>query len=194
MTTLLINGVAARRNGRPIFEPVQLEVSEPAAVEVVGPNGAGKTTLLRTLAGLYQQYDGSFELPPVLYQGHRLGLDELDTVAENLLWHGNLEADGVSEKAIRRALSKVGLLRAGMTQVAKLSQGQQRRACMARWLLSEKTVWLLDEPLTALDTDGQALLAALIDAQVAKGRWVIYSSHVPLDVQAKVTLDVRPLQ
>ena len=84
MAAIHLSTLAARRNGEAIFAPIDLELHEPCAVEVVGPNGAGKTTLLRTLAGLYQQYDGEFALPSLLYQDHRLALDELDSVVENL--------------------------------------------------------------------------------------------------------------
>lgn len=191
MLSLRIDGLCARRNGEPIFAPVDLKLTEPGAVEVTGPNGAGKTTLLRVLAGLYGQYEGSFELPERLYQGHRLGLDELDSVAANLVWHCQLAGQSVNEKDLRRALAKVGLLRLGLTPLGKLSQGQQRRVCMARWLLSDKPLWLLDEPVTSLDESGQRLLTEIIDAHIARGRVVIYSSHTPLPVVAKQTLAIE---
>lgn len=191
MLSLRIDGLCARRNGEPIFAPLDLTLDEPAAVEVTGPNGAGKTTLLRVLAGLYGQYEGSFELPERLYQGHRLGLDELDSVVANLVWHSQLAGQSVSEKDLRRALAKVGLLRLGLAPLGKLSQGQQRRVCMARWLLSDKPLWLLDEPVTSLDENGQRLLTEVIDAHVARGRVVIYSSHTPLPVAAKQTLTIE---
>lgn len=191
--SVTISQLSARRDAVNIFEPIDLELDEPKAVEVVGPNGAGKTTLLRTLAGLYGQFDGTFSVPPLLYQGHRLGLDELETVVQNLLAYAELEGKEVSEKSLRKVLSKTGMLRHGLTLVGKLSQGQQRRVCMARWLLSERPLWLLDEPLTALDRKGQQLLVKLITDHVGAGGWVIYSSHVGLEIEQKVTVQVTAL-
>jgi heme exporter protein A len=188
-----ISQLSARRDAVNIFEPIDLELDQPTAVEVVGPNGAGKTTLLRTMAGLYEQFDGTFNVPPLLYQGHRLGLDELETVAQNLMAYAELENRQVSEKTLRRVLSKTGMLRHGLALVGKLSQGQQRRVCMARWLLSERPLWLLDEPLTALDQKGQQLLVKLISDHVAAAGWVIYSSHVGLEIEHKVTVQVTAL-
>ena len=177
-----------------ILDRASFRVELGKSLGILAKNGTGKTTLLRTLAGLYQQYDGEFALPSLLYQGHRLALRELDSVVENLIWYAQLEGRSVTEKALRRALAKVGLLRHGLTPVGRLSQGQQRRASMARWLLGEQALWLLDEPLTALDIEGQTLLATLLEEHIARGNWVIYSSHMPLPIADKVILTMQAVQ
>lgn len=193
MSSIHIDQLVARRDGSAIFEPISLDLDEPGAVEIVGPNGSGKTTFLRILAGLYGQYDGQYALPACLYQGHRLGLDELDSVAANLVWFAKVQGVAMDERAVRGVLATVGLLRQGLSQVGKLSQGQQRRACMARWLVSDNPVWLLDEPLTALDEAGQKLLVKLVENHVETGNWVLYSSHIGLELARKTTIEVCAL-
>ncbi len=181
------------RNGVPLFEPLTYQIDEGACVELLGPNGAGKTTLLRTVAGIYEQFSGALEAAPVCYQGHRLGLDELSTVVENLQWYCNLAGTNADEARIVAALSRVGMAPHGLREVGRLSQGQQRRVGMARWLLDERAVWVLDEPLTALDLEGQAVLLDLISEKVSARGAVIYATHTALNLPDKQVLELLPL-
>ena len=89
--TLQFDALACQRDGRVLFAALNLVVEAGTCVELLGANGAGKSTLLRTLAGLHSQYQGSFVAPPGVYQGHRLGLDELLTPMENLAWFSGLK-------------------------------------------------------------------------------------------------------
>lgn len=182
--------LTSRRDGRAVYAPVDLELSAPAAVEITGANGAGKSTLLRTLAGLHTHYDGTFELPPVMYQGHRLGLDGLLNAVENLRWYAQLDGVSPDETAMRNTLDRLGVRKLALTPVARLSQGQQRRVAMARWLLSERRVWLLDEPVTALDQQAQQLLQEVLQDHVAAGGTVLYATHEALPLTDLVRVHV----
>ncbi len=197
MTTLLTaTQLASVRDGAPVFQPVDTVLEGGQALEILGANGAGKSTLLRTLAGLHGEFDGTFACTHVLYQGHRLALDELLSPLDNLQWYGDLAGAPATETALKDALDRVGMRRYAFTPVGRLSQGQQRRIAMARWLLAAQAtpalLWLLDEPVTALDTSGQALLCELLDAHCAGGGAVAYATHVPLALAEKTLLEVLP--
>ncbi len=186
-----LSQLACRRGETTLFEPLNLTVSAGQCVEINGPNGAGKTTLLRTLAGIHQQFEGNFDVQPFVFQSHRLGLDGLLNPLENLAWYAGLEGKVVTEDELAEALRRVDMLSRAMTPVSQLSQGQQRRVAMARWLLSDARVWLLDEPLTALDAAGQELLANMLSSHCQADGAAMCSTHVPLDVPQRQVLELR---
>jgi heme exporter protein A len=140
-----------------------------------GPNGAGKTTLLRILAGLTRPEAGRVtRAAPLHWCGHREGLKPHETPERHLaLW-----AAAWGAQADRRAiLDRMGLSRPAHVPARYLSAGQRRRAALARLLLEDRPVWLLDEPYTALDADGRALVDDLIGEHRAKGGAVIAAIH-----------------
>ncbi len=192
---LTLTGLTSTRNEVPVYEPLTLSVSAGQAVEIHGANGAGKTTLLRTLAGLHTQYAGEFEASQLVYQGHRLALDELATPLANLRWYADIADMSVTDDQLLELLQGVGMLRYGMTPVGKLSQGQQRRVAMARWRLcaelSSCRLWLLDEPVTALDAQAQSMLSELLGSHCAAGGALVYTTHTPLDLPDKQLLEIE---
>ena len=190
---LSLDELICNRDERALFSPLSLQVAPGDCIEVLGPNGAGKTTLLRTLAGLHTQFDGGFVCNKFLYQGHRTGLDELMTPLENLSWYAALEGVDVSDQALQDALVRVDMQALAMTPCQRLSQGQQRRVAMARWLLSRARLWMLDEPYTSLDLAGQCLLNDLLAGHCEGGGIVVAATHVSLTVGNARALDVEPL-
>jgi len=178
-----------------VLAGVDLEVGLGEMLQVTGANGSGKTTLLRTLCGLVHQEDGRIlwagedirqDLPAfhlqLVYLGHEAPLKPDLTARENLRYWVGVRRP-VSAENVVRALDRVG---AGTWQeqpVRTLSAGQKRRVALAGVYLFAAPLWLLDEPATNLDSDGQRLVGSLIDEQLASGGIVIAAVHQDLPVK-----------
>lgn len=163
------------RGERVLFREVGLAVNAGEALVLRGANGAGKTTLLRILAGLTQPETGTVtRAAPLHWFGHREGLKPQETPRAHLkLW---ARAWG-SDENIDAVLSGMGLARPADVAARYLSAGQRRRTALARLLLEDRPVWLLDEPYTALDAEGRTRVDGLIAEHRAKGGAVIAAIH-----------------
>ena len=151
-----------------------------------GENGSGKTTLLRTLAGLTRPAEGELrrhaQAAKPLYIGHQLALKDDLNARHALKFLLELRGIRPADTSINEALDRLGVRRAADRAVRTLSQGQQRRIALCRLLLEAATpLWLLDEPLDALDQQGVALVQQLMRQHVAAGGTVMLTSHIPLD-------------
>ena len=163
------------RGERVLFREVSVAVRAGDALLLRGANGAGKTTLLRILAGLTRPEAGRVTREAAHHWvGHREGLKPQETPREHLklwaqAWGSDAETDSV--------LTRMGLARPADVAGRYLSAGQRRRTALARLLLEDRPVWLLDEPYTALDADGRKLVDDLIAAHRAKGGAVVAAIH-----------------
>ncbi|MDE0008945.1 MAG: heme ABC exporter ATP-binding protein CcmA [Gammaproteobacteria bacterium] len=178
-------GVGCEVDGMRLFHGLDLVVQGGEMVEVRGANASGKSTLLRCLAGLISPGSGAVEVRgDFAYVGHRLGLSDTLTARENLLWLLSLCASQLrrNELASRtdEALVRLGISATGGRTVASLSAGQRRRVALAGVLANPARLWLLDEPSTALDEVGVALLAAEMDRHLESGGGVVVATHRPL--------------
>ena len=162
-------------------------------MELIGVNGSGKSTLLRTLSGLHDQYEGEFRCSERLYQGHKLGLDELMSPVENLEWFSGLEGSSLSRDAIHRSLEQVGMLDYAYLPCHRMSQGQRRRVSMARWITSRQATWLLDEPFTYLDSEGVEIANAVIEKRCKEGGVVMCATHIPIKYSQKRVIALESL-
>ena len=185
--------LAARRGAARLFEGIAFRVGPGEALVVTGANGRGKTTLLRILAGLTTPEAGEIRLggervapyapalrAAVAYVGHALALKDDLSARENLASLVALSGERASDDELDGALDRVALgTRRGLPARA-LSQGQRRRVGLARLALSRRRVWILDEPVTALDADGAALLADLVVRHLSDGGAALAATHVPL--------------
>ena len=196
MSSLLcLDALVCERDGQPLFGPISLTIEAGEGVELVGKNGSGKSTLLRTLAGLHTQYSGHFTASDLLYQGHLIGLDPLLTVLENLQWFSSVDGDASTDLSkLFDLLDTFGLLAKAHTLCHALSAGQQRRLAMVRWTLSSRKLWLLDEPITALDEQGQGLLLACLQQHCAAGGAVLYATHAALNLSPKTELCLQAVE
>ena len=185
--------LSCQRDQRDLFEPLSLVVAPGDCIELMGPNGSGKSTLLRTLAGLHSQFRGEYSGVAAVYQGHRLGLDELLSPLENLAWFAGLQDQSLDRNRALKVLARLGLLADAHTACYRLSAGQQRRAAIARWLLAEQPLWLLDEPFNALDVQSQGLLNELMHEHCQAGGAVVCATHLQLQVHGKLPLKLEPI-
>ncbi len=122
-----------------------------------------------------------------VYLGHGLGLKQVLSPLENMQWRLALRAVTAPEDGCLRALADAGLVGYEFTPCHNLSAGQQRRVNLACLLPDPARLWLLDEPLTALDSDGVALLSAALAAHTDRGGAAIVATHQPLDTSLPVT-------
>lgn len=168
-------GLGMIRGERVLFRDVSLTVEAGEALVLRGANGAGKTTLLRILAGLTRPEAGRVARDAAHHWiGHREGLKPQETPRGHLKLWAKAWGSPVSTDS---ALSRLGLARPADVAGRYLSAGQRRRTALARLLLEERPVWLLDEPYTALDADGRALVDTLIAEHRAKGGAIIAAIH-----------------
>lgn len=172
MTSLLrFENVTLRRGGRLLFEGLQLGLGPGDALHVTGPNGSGKSSLIRLAAGLLRQERGQVERSALALADDYPALDrELPLRRALQFW-----AAGVDE-----AIYALGIQHLSDIPVRLLSSGQTKRAMLARVSASGAPLWLLDEPLNALDADGASRLEQMIEQHRAKGGAVLAASHHPL--------------
>ena len=183
MTPVLrFDGVSLRRGGRLLFEGVELSIGPGDALQVAGPNGCGKSSLIRLAAGLLRAERGSVQRSPLALADDALALDrELPLQRALRFWGGNAEA----------AMDALGLSPLAVSPVRLLSSGQQKRATLARVVASGAALWLLDEPLNALDSEGAKRLGDIVAHHLASGGGVLAASHHPLPGNWR-TLELRP--
>ena len=188
---LQARGLAGRRGERLLFEGLDLTLRPGEVVWLRGRNGRGKTTLLRLLAGLSALAAGQVEvegrplaragsegLRPMLYIAHANALKDDLTVAESLRFLGALHGRAPTAAEIESVLSLLGIARCKNAAVRTLSQGQRRRAALARLALPQApSIWLLDEPFDSLDDEGIQALHGVLAAQARRGGSVLMTSH-----------------
>ena len=176
-----------------LFAGVSLRVGAGEALIVTGANGTGKTTLLRMLAGLSApeageiQWQGQRVGPfapelraAVAFSGHLPALKDELTAEENLASLLALEGSAASRESLTEALDDVALSRQRSLPARVLSQGQRRRIGLARLSLVSRPLWILDEPLAALDAAGAELLTRLLGRHLANGGLAVVATHSAL--------------
>lgn len=172
MTGLLrFEGTALSRGGRLLFQDLNLSLGAGEALQITGPNGSGKSSLLRLAAGLLRPERGLVKCAPLALADDNLALDRERPLQEALrFWC----------KSTDEALEALGLSHLASVPVRFLSSGQAKRATLARVAASGAPLWLLDEPLNALDREGVNCLAHLIDRHRGSGGAVVSASHQAL--------------
>ena len=177
---LSVENLALSRGGRALFAGLGFSLGPGGLLLLRGPNGAGKSSLLLALLGVLRPEAGTIdwhaEEPPKLhYVGHQAGVKTRLTLLENLRFWRNVNGKtGIGAEA---ALEAVGLGAIGALDAGYLSAGQTRRLALARLLVTDRKVWLLDEPLAALDAEGALLAVRLIARRLETGGAVIAATH-----------------
>jgi ABC-type Mn2+/Zn2+ transport system ATPase subunit len=180
------SGLAAGYGGQPVLSDVSFRVDPGRIVAVLGPNGGGKTTLFRAMLGELEPAAGSIHLPAraaAVPQTERSRLDfpvsALDVVLMGTIpgrpWWRRAGRAGRAEA--RRALDLVGLAEQEAASFGELSGGQRQRVLVARALVQDAPVLLLDEPFSGLDAPSSERLTALLSRLAAEGRAVFVATH-----------------
>jgi heme exporter protein A len=198
LSELQIKDVALVRGERLIQSDLSFRIREGGSMAIGGRNGAGKTSLLRAIAGLLEPRSGSIVLrlrdgralasgeergPFVGWIGHKDGIKPQLTPAEHL----EFQLRYLQRKiCIDDALAQSGLTNLRDVPAQFLSAGQQRRLAFARLIISGRPLWLLDEPLSALDPHGRNFVRALTTSHCAGGGMVLAATHEPLGTETQV--------
>ncbi|MEA2586579.1 MAG: manganese/zinc/iron transport system binding protein [Thermomicrobiales bacterium] len=191
---LVVEGLGVHFADRSALEGISVSFGAGESVSLLGPNGAGKSTLLKVIAGVLPATHGSVRLagrpidgtnPAVVYVPQRSSVDwtfpvsVLDVVlmarAQRRSRFGPFRGED-RERALA-ALDQVGMRPFAPVQIGQLSGGQQQRVFLARALLQDGDVYLLDEPFTGVDVPTQELVVSLFDQLRRTGRTIIYATH-----------------
>lgn len=179
------------RHIQPLLCDVTWQLPTGSMLHIQGPNGSGKTTLLKLLAGILQPTSGlvmsdgqdihrnlTLYQQNICYLGHKTGISLGLTVIENCLYDLSTRCFDPSE--LEDLLRTLSLWHVKELPCYLLSAGQKRRVGLLRLKLSTAKIWLLDEPLVALDSEGIAQLMHLLQTHMTAGGQVVYSSHQSL--------------
>ena len=175
--SLVARDLTVARGGRVLVEGLSFAVEAGGALLVSGRNGVGKSSLLRILAGLARPAAGSVERPArVALLSEEAALDPERTLGAALAFWARVDGGG----DVAAALAAVGLAELADVPVRFLSTGQRRRAALARVVMAQADLWLLDEPATGLDVDAVAMLETLVAAHRSGGGIAVVATHQPL--------------
>lgn len=193
-----VTDLTCRRGGRKVFAGLSFALEAGGLLTVIGRNGSGKTTLLRALAGLGRPDTGTIRWAGrdvaadpdawrglLAWLGHLEGLKGDLTVVENLRIAERLRGGDPGDR-LDGVLAGFDLAGLASRAVRTLSAGQRRRTALARVALSQATVWLLDEPLNALDAPAQQAFRDALRVHLSNGGIAIAATHVDLDVAGRV--------
>ena len=185
------------RGDRCLFKGLSFALNPGELLLLKGRNGSGKTSFLRAIAGLLELESGSVVWNEVavtrepqvfknslVWMAHQVGFKGDLTLLENLHFEAALRPQ--SGQDIEDVLNRLGLNRLKRLPMRSLSAGQRRRVALARMLLSEAQLWIMDEPATNLDSEGRALLMELVGEHLAANGMVIMAAHQDVDVDATV--------
>ncbi len=197
MTEALLQAkdICVSRGELTLIENKSFTISAGMLFQLQGDNGSGKTTLLRAMCSLIPLDKGEISwrgklLPAaredyfaeMCFAGHADGLKGDLTAIENL--QCTLTDHTATRAECEYALEETGFTGRSDLACKVLSAGQRRRVVLARVLLSKAVLWILDEPLTALDAHGRALVGGLIEQHVSAGGSVVYSTHQALEISS----------
>ncbi|WP_375204369.1 heme ABC exporter ATP-binding protein CcmA [Hyphococcus sp.] len=183
--SLAADNAGCDRAGAAVVRGVTFSLGPGEGMQLFGPNGSGKSSLLSMFAGLIRPAEGGIQwrvddapgdtAPEggVFFLGHDASVKPALTAEENLRFWAQANGGGDVDKALNAVdAASFRHLRAG-----RLSAGQRRRVDLARALLADREVWLLDEPTAAIDRDGVRIIRKLIDDHLARGGIAIVATH-----------------
>ncbi|MBT3439758.1 MAG: cytochrome c biogenesis heme-transporting ATPase CcmA [Gammaproteobacteria bacterium] len=194
MSMLSVNKLSCQRGYNLLFENLSFELNSGEVLRISGQNGSGKTSLLKIIAGLNTPELGSIEFDQnqsnretyqieTLYLGHYAALSSELSCIENLEYLTNLNTEILSPN-FHDALKAVGLKNYEHEPAGNLSAGQKRRIALSLLFISQSKLWLLDEPFTALDSDGIKIIENQIEKHCANGGLCILTTHQDCNIKS----------
>lgn len=197
-------GLACVRGDRELFKDVNFSLESGSLMQVRGPNGSGKTSLLRMLCGLSNPAAGEIHwsgkairslggdyFAIVTYIGHLSGTKDDLTAIENLRISSAFAGFEIGTKQAKEALEYIGLSGREILPVKVLSQGQRRRVALARLLVCKTPLWILDEPLVALDVMAVKLIQGLLEQHLQQGGMVVMTTHQEIEIATASTMELQ---
>lgn len=185
------------RGGRPLFRNLNVSVPDGTLLQVEGSNGSGKTSMLRIICGLMSPESGEVRwnganirslgeeyFQTLAYLGHRNGIKEELTPLENLKISNSVAGNELNTENAQAALKLLGLEGRQNLPVRYLSEGQRRRAALARIITGAAKLWVLDEVLAALDTAAVGVVRTVLEQHLAEGGTAIVATHHDLQISA----------
>ena len=191
---LSVNKLSCQRGYNLLFENLSFELNSGEVLRISGQNGSGKTSLLKIIAGLNTPELGSIEFDQnqsnsetyqieTLYLGHYAALSSELSCIENLEYLTNLNTEILSPN-FHDALKEIGLENYEHEPAGSLSAGQKRRIALSLLFISQSKLWLLDEPFTALDSDGIKIIENQIEKHCANGGLCILTTHQDCNIKS----------
>ena len=185
------------RGERSLFKDINFSLEAGELLQVNGPNGSGKTSLLRMICGLATPANGKIlwlnnnirslgedYFNSIIYLGHLNGTKDNLNALENLRISSALAGNVIDKRKAYSTLQKMGLSGREMLPIKVLSQGQRRRVTLSRLLVSNAVLWILDEPLVALDTSAVLLIKDILEKHLKKGGIVVMTTHQDINISA----------
>jgi len=186
MSKLIVSDLTCQRGYNELFSNLSFELNSGEILKISGANGSGKTSLLKILAGLNSAESGKLSInnnkvgsydyqSDIFYLGHLPALSPELHCKENLDYLTQLNTS--SNQALDEALTNVGLKNFEYEYAANLSAGQKRRVVLSALFITQAKVWLLDEPFTALDSDGINVIEAQITRHCNNNGICVLTTH-----------------
>ena len=185
------------RGERCLFKGLAFALNPGELLLLEGENGSGKTSLMRAIAGLLELESGDIRWDgaptrehrqrfhnALVWMAHRVGFKADLTLVENLEFEASLRPQADRDRGA--LFARLGIEHLQRLPLRSLSAGQQRRVALARMLLADAELWLMDEPFTNLDRDGRALVSTLVEEHLASGGMCIMAAHQDVAISATI--------
>ncbi len=188
-TEISVNSATCYKNNNLIFSDVSISYNDGDIGIIMGPNGCGKTTLIRSICGIQgldegqvlldkidiKHHDNNY-MDKIIYIGHKNSLNNDFSVYENLEYLSAFDSSSKINK-INEAMKYFDIYKYRNYMVSEISEGNKKKASLARLLISQKKVWILDEPLSYLDDTAVNIFTNLVLNHQKKGGITIASTH-----------------